>query len=485
MAGALGVDQPGSSPRCSSLGSVLAGWAARCSSRASRRKLSSTCRDHRRRLRGHGGRRAGQYRRRLPGRAADRRDQGLLHRPRHVTLFGFEISLLQAHAGGGVPRHGGGAGRAAVWGLLGKPQCRAVRARSNRRPRLAQAEVLAFALACSCARALPLFTDRYTLILLTDIVCFALFSVSCIFIMGPGGMHSFGHAAYFGLGAYGAGLLAESFGLPMEAALPWRRCAPAICSRIVFGWFCVRLSGVYLAMLTLAFAQISWSIVFQWDSVTGGSNGVVGIWPSAWLADKTAYYYLALVLCGPACLALWRVLYLALRLRAARRPRFAIARRSHRHRRAHAAVGGFVLVGALAGLAGASTPSPRAAISPEHLDRRSRSTASSWCCWAASRPHRPGGRRGDLLPGCATSWRARYRLLARRAGRRDPAARAAFPQGLAGRRLKALGARRAGAADMNQARSARSREEPAQDLRRRAGGGRRVLRRVGRRDCWP
>ena len=48
----------------------------------------------------------------------------------------------------------------------------------------------------------------------------------------------------------------------------------ALAGALVFGWFCVRLSGVYLAMLTLAFAQIAWSIAFQWDSVTGGSNGV-------------------------------------------------------------------------------------------------------------------------------------------------------------------------------------------------------------------
>ena len=74
----------------------------------------------------------------------------------------------------------------------------------------------------------------------------------------------------------------------------WRRSSPAL-ARVVFGWFCVRLSGVYLAMLTLAFAQIAWSIAFQWDELTGGSNGLVGVWPSPWLAGKRAYYYLALV----------------------------------------------------------------------------------------------------------------------------------------------------------------------------------------------
>ena len=78
----------------------------------------------------------------------------------------------------------------------------------------------------------------------------------------------------------------------MEASLAARAAARARSARFVFGWFCVRLSGVYLAMLTLAFAQIVWSVVFQWDALTGGSNGLVGIWPSAWLAPKPAYYLL-------------------------------------------------------------------------------------------------------------------------------------------------------------------------------------------------
>src|SRR3546814_5364948 len=54
---------------------------------------------------------------------------------------------------------------------------------------------------------------------------------------------------------------------------------------LLFGWFCVRLSGVYLAMLTLAFAQIAWSVIFQWDAFTGGSNGLIGLWPSEWLTE--------------------------------------------------------------------------------------------------------------------------------------------------------------------------------------------------------
>jgi branched-chain amino acid transport system permease protein len=147
----------------------------------------------------------------------------------------------------------------------------------------------------------------YSVVLMIDILVAVLFATSLYFIMGPGGMHSFGHAAYFGLGAYGAGLLVKQFGLPMEGALalgPFLAGAGAL----LFGWFCVRLSGVYLAMLTLAFAQIVWSVAFQWDEVTGGSNGIVGIWPAQWLSEKWAYYYLTLALCLAGVLFLWRVL---------------------------------------------------------------------------------------------------------------------------------------------------------------------------------
>jgi branched-chain amino acid transport system permease protein len=121
-------------------------------------------------------------------------------------------------------------------------------------------------------------------------------------MMGLGGMPTFGHAAYFGIGAYCAALLFKSAGLGMAGALLAAPVAAAVAAAI-FGWFCIRLTGVYLAMLTLAFAQIIWSIVYQWDDVTGGSNGIVGIWPEAWLAGD-AYFYFSLLLVALAVLLL-------------------------------------------------------------------------------------------------------------------------------------------------------------------------------------
>ena len=88
-------------------------------------------------------------------------------------------------------------------------------------------------------------------------------------------------------------------GVPLLPALALAPFAAGLAG-LAFGAFCVRLSGVYAAMLTLAFAQIAWSAAYQWDALTGGSNGLVGVWPSEWLKDKAAFYYLTLLTCAGA-----------------------------------------------------------------------------------------------------------------------------------------------------------------------------------------
>ena len=143
---------------------------------------------------------------------------------------------------------------------------------------------------------LPLIVDSFLLVLITDIAIFCLFAASLHFLLGLGGLVSFGHAAYFGGGAYAAALLVTYAGTPMELALILAPLAAGL-TAIIFGWVCLRLTGVYFAMLTLAFAQLLWSLVFQWGDFTGGDDGLVDIWPSEWASGTTTFYYLALVLC--------------------------------------------------------------------------------------------------------------------------------------------------------------------------------------------
>ncbi len=248
------------------------------------------------------------------------------------------------------------------YGLLGKAPA-AQRGAADLPPPLAPPRWIAVIFWTALCVGLPLVTDRYVPVLLIDIACFALFAVSLHFIMGPAGMVSFGHAAYFGLGAYAAAVLFKRAGLPMEVALALAPFCAGLFA-MVYGWFCVRLSGVYLAMLTLAFAQISWSIVFQWDALTEGSNGIVGIWPPAWLADKSVYYYFTLALCGLGIAFLWRALFSP----------FGYVLRAGRDSPVRAeAIGidvrafqwfAFILAGTLAGLAGAVFGFSKGSISP-------------------------------------------------------------------------------------------------------------------------
>jgi branched-chain amino acid transport system permease protein len=144
--------------------------------------------------------------------------------------------------------------------------------------------------------ALPLAVDDYALVLTTDVLVSALFAASLRLLLGPGGMISFGHACYFGIGAYAAALSIRH-GMSMPAALAVAG-PVAFGGAAVFGSLCVRLSGVYMAMLTLSFAQIMWSVAMQWDDFTGGSNGIVGVWPSAWLASRQGYFWCVLTLAG-------------------------------------------------------------------------------------------------------------------------------------------------------------------------------------------
>lgn len=184
------------------------------------------------------------------------------------------------------------------WGLFGKPEAAARQtpglAVQPWRPLSAQAR-LAFVGVLILAAALPLLGSNYALIVGAEIAIFVIFAVSLHFLMSVGGMASFGHAAYFGLGAYGVAFLAKLAGLPMIACLLLGPLL-GLFGAIAFGWFAVQLSGVYFAMLTLAFAQIVWSIAFQWVDVTGGDNGILGVWPAALVATPTRFYWLALAI---------------------------------------------------------------------------------------------------------------------------------------------------------------------------------------------
>jgi branched-chain amino acid transport system permease protein len=158
----------------------------------------------------------------------------------------------------------------------------------------------------------PALGSRFYTFVATDIAILALFAVSLNLLLGYTGLVSFGHAAYFGVGAYTTGILMKKLGLPFLLAFPAGGVMAGLVA-LVFGVFCVRLTKIYFAMLTLAFAQIVWAICFKWNDVTGGEQGMPEIpYPTLdWmgrlpllgdLRTSDHFYLLTVVLVG---LCLW------------------------------------------------------------------------------------------------------------------------------------------------------------------------------------
>ncbi|MBI5250519.1 MAG: branched-chain amino acid ABC transporter permease [Desulfomonile tiedjei] len=137
-------------------------------------------------------------------------------------------------------------------------------------------------------------TGEYWIWVTTEMIIMGLFAMSLNLILGFGGMVSFGHAAFFGVGAYTVALLMKKAGVSLFFALA---AAPVVAglAAAVIGWFCVRLIGLYFAILTLAFSQLLYMIVFQWYTFTGGDDGIHGI-PRPEFLGPLNYYLLCLVL---------------------------------------------------------------------------------------------------------------------------------------------------------------------------------------------
>jgi branched-chain amino acid transport system permease protein len=164
---------------------------------------------------------------------------------------------------------------------------------------------------------IPWFGSRYYTFLATDILVIALFATSLNLLLGSTGLVSFGHAAYFAIGAYACAILTKTYGMPFLVGLA---AAPLLAGvfAALFGFFCVRLTRIYFAMLTLAFAQIVWAVCLRWNDVTGGEQGLPSVpypnmdWMSALpllegLRVGERFYLVALVIVA-LCFALLRMI---------------------------------------------------------------------------------------------------------------------------------------------------------------------------------
>jgi branched-chain amino acid transport system permease protein len=167
------------------------------------------------------------------------------------------------------------------------------------------------------AACVPWLGSRFYTFLATDIAILALFAASLNLLLGYTGLVSFGHAAYFGIGAYTCAILMKTHGVPFVPSLAAGTLGAAACA-LVFGIFCVRSNRIYFSMLTLAFAQIVWAVCFKWNAVTGGEQGLNNVpypgldWmtvlpPLGDLRVGDRYYLLVLLLVGGAFWAMRRI----------------------------------------------------------------------------------------------------------------------------------------------------------------------------------
>ncbi len=157
---------------------------------------------------------------------------------------------------------------------------------------------------------LPLAGSRYSVDLATQVLIYCLFALSLNVLIGYTGNISFGHAAYFAIGGYACAVLLTTYHWPLVLALPAAVAISGL-SAAVIGYFCVRLTQIYFAMLTLAFAMLVWGIAFKWKDVTGGDDGFTGVAVPALLEGHVNYYYFTLAMVALGVGLLWMICHSA------------------------------------------------------------------------------------------------------------------------------------------------------------------------------
>jgi branched-chain amino acid transport system permease protein len=154
---------------------------------------------------------------------------------------------------------------------------------------------------------LPALLSSGWISLVNEMLILALAAGGLNLMLGYAGMVSFGPAGFYAVGAYTTALILINTQLPFGLAFAAGPVIAAL-SAIIIGWFCVRLTQVYFALLTLAFAQIIHTIIFEWYSFTKGDNGIVDIPIPEFLKSITSYYYFSLVIVILCLALLWLII---------------------------------------------------------------------------------------------------------------------------------------------------------------------------------
>ena len=151
----------------------------------------------------------------------------------------------------------------------------------------------------------PLYLPRFYTYLITEMYIMALAAMGLNLLLGYTGQISFGHAAYLGTGAYTVAILAQRYGVPAPIGLIAAPFVSALAALII-GYFCVKLTIIYHAMLTLAFGMLIWAVAWKWYDFTRGEDGLTFSVPEA-LIPSANTYWLTLVVVALCVFALWRI----------------------------------------------------------------------------------------------------------------------------------------------------------------------------------
>ncbi|MEO5676976.1 MAG: branched-chain amino acid ABC transporter permease [Usitatibacter sp.] len=141
-----------------------------------------------------------------------------------------------------------------------------------------------------------------------EIMIWMIFALGYNLLLGYGGLPSFGHGAFFGVGAYGFGLAQLHAGAGLWGALAVGILAAALAGAVV-GAFISHRRGIYYALLTIAFGQVFWFVAIKWHRVTGGEDGLLNIKRPALLASSEALHFFALGALVAVALLLWRLVH--------------------------------------------------------------------------------------------------------------------------------------------------------------------------------
>ncbi len=154
----------------------------------------------------------------------------------------------------------------------------------------------------------PFIISEFYLTILCEALVMSLLALSFNLLFGYMGQLSFGQAAFYGLAGYTVAMLITKVHFNFWLSLIAGVLMAAIIGLIV-GYFCVRLRGIYFAVLTLAFGQLLFVIIYKWHDFTGGDDGIQGVFPPEFLKSPTAYYYFILFVFVASAYLLWRIIH--------------------------------------------------------------------------------------------------------------------------------------------------------------------------------